>query len=160
MAGDADWRSDLESMNPWLPFGAIVLALSPLAVVHPVRISGHSMEPALRDGTLHVALRAWATHAPRRGEAWIVEGPEGPSAKRVIGLPGETLEQLRGDIRINGRFLEEPYVAAAEREDGGPWSCGRGFFVLGDNRPQSQDGRFWGPLPREAFSDRILGHSQ
>lgn len=144
-------------MKPWLPIGALALALSPLLVVHPVRIAGHSMEPALKAGSLHFAFRTWVTHLPRRGEVWVVAGPEGPSAKRVIGLPGETVDQLRGDIRIDGRFLEEPYVALSEREDGGPWRCGAGYFVLGDNRTASQDGRAWGPLPRTAFRDRILG---
>jgi signal peptidase I len=143
-------------MKAWLPFLALGLALSPLTVVHPVRISGHSMEPALRDGSLGFALRAWATHAPRRGETWVVEGPEGPSVKRVIGLPGESVDQLRGDLRLSGRFLDEPYVAQAEREDGGPWRCGEGYLVLGDNRPASRDGRVWGPLPRAAFKARLF----
>lgn len=145
-------------MRPWVPAVALALALSPLAVVHPVRISGRSMEPALRDGDLRVALRAWAAGAPRRGEVWVVEGPEGPSVKRVLGLPGETLDQARGDLRLNGRGLDEPYVALTEREDGGPWVCGAGYLVLGDNRPLSRDGRAWGALPRSAFRARLLRH--
>lgn len=144
-------------MKPWLPVAALLLAVSPLAVVHPVRITGHSMEPTLKDGTLAFALRAWAAPTPRRGDIWVVEGAEGPSVKRVIGLPGDTVDQLRGDLRVGGRFLEEPYVAIVEREDGGPWSCGTGYLVLGDNRPASRDGRAWGPLPRTAFRGRILG---
>lgn len=143
-------------MKPWLPLAALLLALAPLAVVHPVRVSGHSMEPGLKDGSLRFALRAWATHAPRRSEIWVVEGPDGPSVKRVLGLPGETLDQVRGDLRLAGRFLEEPYLTGTEREDGGPWPCGEGYLVLGDNRLASRDGRAWGPLPRAAFRARLF----
>lgn len=147
-------------MKPWLPLAALALALSPLAVVHPVRIAGRSMEPTLQDGNLRFALRAWVSPEPRRGEIWIVESPEGPSVKRVLGLPGETLDQVRGDLRLAGRFLEEPYLGTTEREDGGPWRCGEGYLVVGDNRPASRDGRTWGPLPRSAFRSRILGSPQ
>src|SRR5664279_269757 len=56
----------LNPMRPWIPFAALALALSPLLVVHPVRVSGHSMEPALAEGDLRWALRAWASSAPRR----------------------------------------------------------------------------------------------
>lgn len=147
-------------MKPWLPLAAVALALSPLTVVHPVRISGHSMEPTLKPGDLRFAIRSWAIPAPKRGEIWVVDGPDGASAKRVIGLPGETLDQIRGDLRLAGRFLEEPYLAALEREDGGPWICGAGYLVLGDNRPASRDGRTWGPLPPSAFRGRILGSSR
>lgn len=146
-------------MKPWLPLAALLVALAPLAVVQPVRISGRSMEPALADGALRFAVRAWATHAPRRGEIWVVQGPEGASAKRVVGLPGETLDQLRGDLRLAGKFMNEPYVGQTEREDGGPWPCGEGYLVLGDNRPASRDGRAWGPLPQAAFRARVVGRN-
>ncbi len=143
-------------MKAWIPAAALALALSPFALVHPVRVSGRSMEPTLRDGEVCLALRAWAAGSPRRGEIWWVEGPEGPSLKRVLGLPGEVLDQGRGELRLGGRSLDEPYVTFAEREDGGPWACGEGYLVLGDNRPQSRDGRAWGPRPRSAFKARLL----
>ena len=144
-------------MRTWLPLAALGLALSPLAVVHPVRISGRSMEPTLRSGDLRVGLGAWVAGPPRRGEVWMVDGPEGPSVKRVVGLPGETLDQVRGDLRVGGRTLDEPYLGVTEREDGGPWACGPGYLVAGDNRPQSRDGRAWGALPGSAFRSRVLG---
>ena len=159
MAVGVGWPSAhdrLGRMKPWLPVAAVLLALSPLAVVRPVRVSGRSMEPALKDGSLHFAVLAWATHAPQRGEIWVVRGPDGASAKRVVGLPGETLDQLRGDLRLAGRLLVEPYVSQTEREDGGPWQCGKGYLLLGDNRPESRDSRAWGPLPAAAFKARLL----
>lgn len=143
-------------MRPWIPLAALALALSPLAVVHPVRVSGHSMEPALHDGSLRWALRAWASHAPRRGEIWVVEGPHGDSAKRVLGLPGDTVEWQGPDLWINGQRLDEPWVVHPERSGQGRTGCGEGYLVLGDNRPDSQDGRSWGPLPAGALRGRVL----
>jgi len=143
-------------MRPWIPLAALGLALSPLLVVHPVWVSGHSMEPALHDGDLRVALRAWASHAPRRGEVWVVEGPQGPSVKRVLGLPGETVSWQGPDLWIDGQRLEEPWVLHPERSGEGRVTCGPGYLVLGDHRPQSQDGRGWGALPTGALRGRIL----
>ena len=143
-------------MRPWIPLVALALALSPLAVVHPVRISGHSMEPALLDGNLRWALRSWASHPPRRGEIWVVEGPQGTSVKRVLGLPGDRVAWRGPDLWINEERLDEPWVLHPDRIGAGHLNCSNGYLVLGDNRPQSQDGRGWGPLPAQALSGRVL----
>lgn len=143
-------------MRPWIPLAALALALSPLLVVHPVRVAGHSMEPALADGGRCWALRAWASPAPQRGEIWIVEGPQGPSIKRVVGLPGDVVVWRGPDLWINGRRQVEPWVAHPERSGVGQKACGDGFLVLGDNRPESQDGRSWGTLPLAALRGRVL----
>jgi signal peptidase I len=143
-------------MRPWIPCLALALALSPLFVVHPVRVSGRSMEPTLADGGLHWSLRAWASHAPRRGEVWVVEGPQGASVKRVLGLPGDTVAWRGPDLWINGQRLDEPWVVHPERSGEGQQACGPGYLVLGDNRPESQDGRRWGAVPPAAMRGRIL----
>ena len=143
-------------MRPWIPLAALALALSPLGMVHPMRVSGHSMEPALADGDRHWVLRAWASHAPRRGELWVVEGPQGVSVKRVLGLPGDTVIWRGPDLWINGQRLEEPWVVQPERSGEGQQVCGTGYLVLGDNRPEIQDGRSWGSLPPGSLRGRIL----
>jgi signal peptidase I len=143
-------------MRPWIPLAALALVLSPLAVVHPVRVSGRSMEPALREGNLRWALRAWASHAPRRGEVWMIEGPQGFSVKRVLGLPGDTVLWRGPDLWINGQRLDEPWVVHPDRGGEGDRTCGDGYLVLGDNRPESQDGRSWGPVPAKSMLGRIL----
>jgi signal peptidase I len=127
-----------------------------LVVVHPVRVSGHSMVPTLTDGELCWVLRAWISHPPRRGEVWVVEGPEGPSIKRVLGLPGDVVDWKGPDLWINGRRLDEPWVVFPERTGERSQACGGGYFVLGDNRPLSQDGRTWGALPPAALRGRLL----
>lgn len=140
----------------WIYGVAGLLALSPLAVVHPVVVEGHSMEPGLKDGQLVAALWPWCAGSPKRGQVWIVKGPDGSAIKRLIGLPGETVTEQGGDLWIGGARLNEPYVAQVDASDGGPWPCGAGYLFLGDNRPQSEDGRAWGPLPRAAFQSRVL----
>lgn len=143
-------------MKPWIPLIALAVAVSPLSFVHPVRVQGHSMEPLLRDGSLCVALRRWCAGPPARGQVWLLEGPQGPVIKRVLGLPGEHLEQRDGVLFLEGNRLEEPYL---ERYDRGDVSLptGSGYVVLGDNRQASQDSRTWGLMPLKAFRSRILG---
>jgi signal peptidase I len=143
-------------MRLWSPFAALALALSPLVVVHPLRVSGHSMEPALMDGDLRWTLRAWVSHGPRRGEIWVVEGPQGSSVKRVLGLPGDSVTWKGPDLWINGLRLHEPWVIHPERSGEGRLTCGRGYLLLGDNRPESQDGRSWGAVPAKAMRGRVL----
>jgi len=143
-------------MRPWVPLAAVLLAVSPLAIVHPVRVTGRSMEPAMREGELRWALRAWASHPPRRGEIWVVAGPQGASVKRVIGLPGDLVTWQGPDVCVNGPRLDEPWVVHPERSGSGTLTCGEGYLVLGDNRPESRDGRSWGPLPVTALGGRIL----
>jgi len=114
------------------------------------------MVPALHEGDLRWALRAWASHAPRRGEVWVVAGPRGSSVKRVLGLPGDTVAWRGPDLWLNGQRLDEPWVLQPERSGEGQRKCDDGYLVLGDNRPESQDGRAWGALPVSAMQGRIL----
>ena len=144
-------------MRIWVPILALGLALAPFAVVHPVRVRGRSMEPTLRDGQIRWVLRQWAAGPPMRGEVWLVDSPGGASLKRVLALPGERLEVVKGDLFRMGVRLEEPYVQVLEKGSAGPWEAGGGYLVLGDNRSESRDSRAWGPLPRNAFRGRILG---
>ncbi len=140
----------------WLYGLALLLALSPLAAIHPVKVEGRSMEPTFHDGQLVWALWPWCAGAPARGQVWIVEGPEGTAVKRIIGLPGERVSERGGDLWIGGARLSEPYVAQVDATDGGPWRCGDGYLFLGDNRPLSEDGRAWGPLERRMLKGRVV----
>jgi len=111
-----------------------------------------------------------------RGEVIVFKFPEQPDRdfiKRVIGLPGETLEVREKKVYINGSPLDEPYAhyltpAADEsqyhevtssdvRERYGPVTVPPNqYFMMGDNRDNSQDSRYWGFLPRENIKGRAL----
>jgi signal peptidase I len=101
------------------------------------------------------------------------EEPERDFIKRIIGLPGETVELREKKVYINGRPLDEPYVhfllppgestGLAEvtsfdvRERYGPVTVPLDqYFVMGDNRDNSQDSRYWGFLPRDYVKGRAL----
>jgi signal peptidase I len=110
---------------------------------------------------------------PRRGDVVVFKYPDEPERdfiKRVIGLPGDTLELRNKKVYINGQPLDEPYVHFLEpastsqevtsfdvRERYGPVRVpDRQYFVMGDNRDNSQDSRYWGFLPRSYIKGRAL----
>jgi len=85
-----------------------------------------------------------------RGDVIVFKYPEDPERdfiKRVIGLPGETVEIAGGKVLINGNPLDEAYIAEAP-DYTGRWQVPQGYlFVLGDNRNNSSDSHSWGFLP-------------
>ena len=112
----------------------------------------------------------------RRGDVVVFKYPEDPErdfVKRVIGLPGEKLEVREKKVYINGKALDEPYVHYLEppsapsalyettatdlRERYGPVTIPADqYFMMGDNRDNSQDSRYWGFLPRSYVKGRAL----
>jgi signal peptidase I len=84
-------------------------------------------------------------------EAAIKCGEGGTFVKRLIGLPGETIQEKTGYVYINGRKLKEPYIQKQRRDtqNYGPLTIPKGqYFFMGDNRAQSCDSRQWGTVPR------------
>jgi signal peptidase I len=109
----------------------------------------------------------------RRGDIVVFKYPEEPERdfiKRVIGLPGDTLELRSKKVYINGQPLDEPYVhfltpaslnaevtSADVRERYGPVTVPPNqYFAMGDNRDNSQDSRYWGFLPRDYVKGKAL----
>lgn len=132
---------------------ALILFLIVNATTGRFKVHGYSMEPTLYDGQyLIVSKVTYWTHPPERGDIIVFHPPNGDSddyIKRIVGLPGETVEVRGGVTWIDGMPLEEPYVAASGG-DSGPRTLGEGqYFVLGDNRVNSSDSRSWGVLPQE-----------
>ncbi len=80
-----------------------------------------------------------------------------PFIKRVIGLPGETVSIKKGTVYINGDPLDEPYILEKPVADLKPYQIpGNMVFVMGDNRNNSDDSRYWGPLPAQ----NIIGKAE
>lgn len=122
-------------------------------VAEPITIASASMEPTLRVGTLMI-LDKWTLsgRGPRRGEIISFRSPVGAEdlVKRVIAVPGDEVEIRAKRVFVNGKPLEEPYAVhdrANERLNGddlGPLTVpDRSYFVLGDNRDESNDSSVW-----------------
>ena len=97
-------------------------------------------------------------HRPHRGEIIVFHYPKDPSrdfVKRVVAIPDDTIEIVRGKVYVNGEPLEEPYVVDTSRSSMEEQTLGPDdYFVLGDNRPQSNDSQDWGPVPLENIVGR------
>jgi signal peptidase I len=113
---------------------------------------------------------------PKRGDIIVFRYPEQPKqdfVKRVIGLPGETLMIRDKKVYIDGKLLDEPYVIHADptvypgrwqlpepyrsRDHLGPVTIGPNeYFAMGDNRDQSHDSRYWGPVARSMIKGRAF----
>jgi signal peptidase I len=155
-------------------------------VVQAFKIPTGSMEPNLLIGD-HLIVNKFVfgpgsferailpTRDIRRGDVVVFKYPEDPERdfiKRVIGLPGETLELKGRKIHINGKPIDEPYAHYLPRPSGdgvheatsddvrdayGPVVVPpNAYFVMGDNRDNSQDSRYWGFLPRDLVKGRAL----
>lgn len=130
-------------------------------VAAPVYIDSGSMIPTLQIyDRLLINKLSDDFSEPERGDIVLFEDPSGgptPLIKRVIGLPGETLEFRSGELYINGELVEEPYVSEQEGLSFGPVRIPEGsYFVMGDNRDNSLDSRVFGPVPEEDLIGEAL----
>lgn len=101
----------------------------------------------------------------RRGDVVVFKQPDEPEVdfiKRVVGLPGDTVELRNGYLYVNGEQIDEPYVEEAYRRQDPKKNLGpvevrpEHYFVLGDHRDASADSRFWGQVPRRLMKGRAL----
>lgn len=121
-----------------------------------------SMENTVMTGDRLFGNRlAYIKEDPRRGDIVIFKYPDDEKQlfiKRVIGLPGETVQVIDGKVYINycDEPLNEPYLAQEMLGDFGPYEVPEGaYFMMGDNRNYSADSRFW--TNKFVYKDKILG---
>ncbi len=130
---------------------AVVLYFGINAISARVRVDGFSMRPTLQDGEyILVSKLAYKLGQPQRGDIVVFIFPVNPAEdliKRVIGLPGDTINVQGGVLSINGVAMDEPYINAPPAYEG-TWQVSPDeLFVLGDNRNDSRDSHQWGLLP-------------
>ncbi|MGI6542570.1 MAG: signal peptidase I [Limnochordia bacterium] len=127
--------------------GAVFLAVFViLFIARAFTVEGPSMLPTLHTGErLLIDKVTYRLRTPRRGEVIVFRYPADPEQyfiKRVIGLPGDTVVIRGGKVYVNDQCLEEDYVTSPILGEFGPYMVPeQSYFVLGDNRNNSEDSR-------------------
>ncbi len=141
----------------------VILATVMIILVHKFLatvfiVDGLSMEPTIHDKELVILQRyIGAKDLPKRQDVVAVKYPGDPNRKkyikRVIGLPGDKVEVKGGFVYVNGARLEESYIGyGVQTDQGGKWVLSDNqYFLMGDNRPGSNDSRYFGPVEKRFF---------
>lgn len=162
---------EMRSLIRDILFAGLVAILIVVFVIQPVRVEGLSMMPRLHDqdrifvNKFIYPLREWMGDKEpiKRGDIVVLLYPDDPSKsyiKRVIGLPGETIEVQNGQVYVEGRQIKEPYMDAeyiSTKPLEGPWKIKEHhYFVMGDNRKNSSDSRDWGTVPEKYIYGKAI----
>lgn len=156
----------------------VVIALSIFLIIYlfavqPHQVSGHSMDPTFADGQYLLTDKiTYKRSNPHRGDVVVFKAPEDAACpegtgcdyiKRVIAVPGDTVEVRDCRYYINGSLLPESYIASSVCTGAGAATSGTVltiptgyYFVSGDNRPNSSDSRAWGPVPKSNIIGKVF----
>jgi signal peptidase I len=150
LLGTLAWTRDLL-------LSVVIAILVILFVYQPVKVEGTSMMPSLEDQErifINKFVYRFGMGEIKRGDMVVFWYPGDPSKsyiKRVVGLPGDVVEILSGQVMVNKRPYQESYVPPAYRDTQSHEPVvvpAEQYFVLGDHRSSSNDSRSWGPVHR------------
>jgi signal peptidase I len=172
--GNSSWlRTIIIGRNPrrtavrLLVIVGLILLLRSFVLL-PIEVDGPSMLPNYREHSVNVVNRlAYLWHEPRRGDVVAIRfsgvsrlsGKSIMLMKRVVGLPGETVEFVQGRLLINGQPLDEPYLKNPCNWDFKPprWRLGDDeYYVVGDNRSMPSEDHLQGSARRERIIGRVM----
>ncbi len=156
----------------------VVIALSIFLVVYlfllqPHQVNGQSMVPTFQSGEYVLTDKvSYKIGNPERGDVIVFHAPEAANCpkgtgcdfiKRIIGLPGDSIQVRDDAIWVNGVQLEEPYIPEEFDILPGEYTRNRvvtlgpnEYFAVGDNRPYSSDSRAWGPITPDLIVGRAF----
>lgn len=161
-------RSQLASALYWmrdLLLSVVIAIVVILFLYQPVKVEGTSMMPALQDQErifINKFVYRFGMGKIERGDMvvfWFPNDHTKSYIKRVIGLPGDTVEVNAGTVIVNGKAIEEGYVPEEyrDRQSIAPMKVsGDNYFVLGDHRSSSNDSRAWGTVPSELIYGKAV----
>jgi signal peptidase I len=139
-----------------------------LFICQPNKIQGASMEPTFYGGQYIFTSKVTYKFRPvHRGDVVVIHSPKNYEIeyiKRIIALPGDTINIQAGEVFVNNIELNEPYIAAKTplwdggfSKEGVPVKIPDGeIFVMGDNRPKSSDSREFGPVPVSSIIGEVF----
>jgi len=144
----------------------IIITPIRLFVAQPFYVSGDSMEPDFAPADyLIIDELSYRIHAPARGDVIVFRYPLDPDKvfiKRIVGLPGETVQIAGGKITIAGEnlvgimTLDDPFAATTSTPAMSTTLHSDEYYVMGDNRLASSDSRVWGPVARRFIIGRAF----
>jgi signal peptidase I len=159
-------REQSGALGLWLRdlvFSALASILIITFLYQPVRVEGTSMLPRLEDrDRLFINKFVYHIKAISRGDIVVFRYPEDEEKsyiKRVIGLPGDRLRIIQGQVFINGHPISEPYVPGQYRDERSYTEITippDHYFMMGDHRLISQDSRMFGPVARELIYGKAV----
>lgn len=168
-SSDSSWKTTwavLREVGETIILTLIIFLLIQ-TVIRNFRVVGTSMVDNLHDGQYLIIDKisynellntTFGLGGPQRGDVIVFEPPNRPNedyVKRIVGLPGETVEIKNSQVFINGQPLDQPYLPGKSSYTMPPRVVPEGHvFVLGDNRNNSNDSHNWGPLPIENIVGR------
>lgn len=139
-----------------------------LFIMAPNQVKGSSMEPTFHSGEYILTSKiTYKFRQMERGDVVVFRSLANPDIdyiKRIIGLPGDTVEVRNSDVYVNGKMLDEGYIADRTNlweggflRDSEPVRVPEGeVFVMGDNRPHSSDSREFGFVPIENLIGQVF----
>lgn len=140
----------------------VAAVLLRMYVFFPIRVDGPSMLPTYKENSLNVVnALAYTRHEPQRGDVVAIRftGRSIMLMKRVVALPGETIEFVDGQLRINGQVRDEPYLKYECNWDFKPahWQLEDDeYYVVGDNRSMPAEDHKQGAAKRDRIVGRVM----
>ena len=156
----------------------VVIALSVFLIIYlffmqPHQVNGQSMVPTFLDRQYLLTDKvSYKLNTPERRDMIVFHAPDDAGCppggscdfiKRIIGVPGDTIEVKEGKVFLNGLLLEEDYLPASYTTQAGAYTRNKTitlrdneYFVMGDNRDHSSDSRAWGPIGFEDMVGRVF----
>lgn len=157
----------IDFIQTMVVFGAI-FALIYLFVAQFHKVSGNSMVPTMHDGDYLITEKiSYKLGEVKRGDMIVLKNPRDESQdfiKRIIALPGDTIEVEADSVLVNGKVLKEAYLPPNTPTPSGSFLTEKNstragsnqYFVMGDNRSHSSDSRAWGPITKEEIVGRAF----
>jgi signal peptidase I len=123
-------------------------------VIQSYHVEGMSMEPGLTSNEFVMVNKvAYLFQSPQRGDVIVFHYPRNTSVdyiKRIIGIPGDTIKIDSTRVWVNGVLLKESYISEPINPRAKTWQVpANSYFVMGDNRPVSDDSRYWDYVPKD-----------